>query len=158
MIYLMDLVVIIVINKVMNMIDIKKTMQTLKNQRDSYADATEMLKQRQDLFNNQNAELINGRLEIQKEITDLETTARAFALEQFELTKEPKIGYGLSIVQRKQFEYDSDKAFEWAKERGLALKLDASKFKKLAEVEELDFVSFDKKPSVNISKTIIIGD
>ena len=94
--------------------------------------------------------------QIQKEITDLETTARAFALEQFELTKEPKIGYGLSIVQHKQFEYDSDKALEWAKERGLALKLDTSKFKKLAEVEELDFVSFDKKPSVNISKTIVI--
>ena len=37
------------------MVDIKKTMQTLKNQRDSYADATELLKQRQDLFNNQNA-------------------------------------------------------------------------------------------------------
>jgi hypothetical protein len=133
-------------------------MQTLKNQRDSYADATEMLKQKQDLFNNQNAELINARIEIQKEIFDLETNARKFALEQFEVTKEPKIGYGLTIVQHKQCEYDETKAFEWAKDRGLALKLDATKFKKLAELEELDFVSFDKKPSVNISKTIIIGD
>ena len=48
--------------------DIKKTMQTLKNQRDTYTDVSEMLRQRQDLFNNQNAELINSRLEIQKEI------------------------------------------------------------------------------------------
>lgn len=138
--------------------DIKKTMQTLKLQRDSYTDASEMLKQRQDLFNNQNAELINSRLEIQKEIFELENTAREFALKQFEVTKNPIIGYGLKIVQRTQCEYDKDEALTWAINCGLALKLDVSKFKKLAAVQELDFVTFDKKPSCNIDSNIIIGE
>ena len=138
--------------------DIKKTMQTLKNQRDTYTDVSEMLRQRQDLFNNQNAELINSRLEIQKEIFELETKAREFALEQFEVTKNPKIGYGLKIVQRTQCEYDDAEALTWAINCGLALKLDTTKFKKIAEVEKLNFVTFDKKPSCNIDSNIIIGD
>jgi hypothetical protein len=61
---------------------------------------------------------------------------------------------GCEVKMFTKLDYPKDKAFEWAKESGLALTLDAKAFEKIATATELPFVTVIKEPRVTIGSDL----
>jgi len=71
-----------------------------------------------------------------------------------------KFDGGVFIKEMKKFDYDEVKAMKWGKENGRCIKesLDKVKFKKYAELEELEFVTIIKEPSVCFPSVIKLSE
>lgn len=61
---------------------------------------------------------------------------------------------GCEVKLFTKLDYPKDKAFEWAKESGLALTLDAKAFEKIAAATPLPFVTETKEPRVTIASDL----
>ena len=78
----------------------------------------------------------------------------AHALSNYAVDSNKDVGFGVKIRMQKIFDYDEKDAFKWAFDHKLALKLDASAFKKQAELQNIECVNIIEKPSVTIPRKI----
>ena len=83
--------------------------------------------------------------------SEAEQTLRELILQAYRETgnKAPAPGVGIRIITN--LIYDATKALEWAKQHGLALKLDTSAFEKIAKVDKPDFVEMAEEPQATIA-------
>lgn len=78
-----------------------------------------------------------------------------------EFQKNPKVKKffgGFGIQERKNFVYDAKLAFDFAKEKGMFLKLDEKSFEKAIEGLNLDFVREEKVVKLTVPKVISLED
>ncbi len=103
-----------------------------------------------------NAELIKNHTDAETKVADLETKLRSAIVELYKARDDKAIksgiipGWGVQVGTK--LEYDAEKAIAWAVEHkhlGL-LKLDATAFKKIAEVTKPDFVTFKEEATARI--------
>jgi len=74
-------------------------------------------------------------------LTQAEATLRAMTLAAFCETGNKNPAPGLAIRILTKLDYDQAKAFDWAQDHHMALKLDVSTFEKIAKASPLDFVT-----------------
>ena len=96
-----------------------------------------------DLFNNLNA--------AKAECAEAEQALRDMTIQTYKETgnKAPSPGVGIRIITK--LIYDAGKALEWAKQHGLALKLDISAFEKIAKADKPNFVDVVEEPTATIA-------
>ena len=82
---------------------------------------------------------------------EAEQALRDMTLQAFKETgnKAPAPGVGIRLITR--LIYDASQAFGWAKQHGLALKLDTTTFEKIAKVNKPDFVAIAEEPQATIA-------
>lgn len=126
----------------------------LKEEQESLNTKKELLKQKKEEFEKENADLILSIKSYENGIDAIKWKIEKEALTLFESTKEKKMFGGIGIQERVEISYDADKALEWAKSKDMFLALDTKSFEKAVEWLKLDFVSIDKKPKVTFPKEI----
>lgn len=130
----------------------------LDEQRRSLEEKQSMLKAKLDEFNQQNKDLIELINKIKEDINSNTESIKTFALEEFELTGSKKMYGGIGIRVMQSIDYDKDKAFQWAKEHSLCLKLDDSAFKKIAKTQDIEFVTVTENPTVTFPSVITFNE
>lgn len=83
-----------------------------------------------------------------------ETKLREMALVLYQEFKEKHLISGVEIKIFENLIYEPGKALAWAKEKGLALKLDQKLFEKFAKAEKPDFVEIKEIPQAHIAKDL----
>src|SRR3954471_15841406 len=134
---------------------IRAALRTLADARVSASDAADELKALQAAFNAQHITLIERVARTRDAAAEAEGEARALVEQHFRTTKERKPVSGAEIKLFKLYKYSADRAFEWAKEKGLCLvpeSLDVRAFEKLVTVQPLDFVTITEEPRAQIAK------
>lgn len=126
----------------------------LKEVQENLDTKKELLKQKKEEFEKENAELLLGIRGLEENVNNTKQKIEEQALTLFESTKEKKMFGGIGIQERVDIQYDADKALEWAKEKDMFLSLDTKSFEKAVEGLKLDFVKIDKKPKVTFPKQI----
>ena len=135
----------------------------LNNTRTFLKDSAEIMRQAKEEFDNKNKKLIDSITKAKEEQADLIKNINIEALLSYSVDCNKDIGCGVKITNKKIFEYDEKKAFEWAKQSGMALTLDVKIFKDIAKVQAkwnapFEFVTITEKPSVTIPGKIEIGE
>jgi len=131
------------------LIDLKELREGKNKLEDEYNERLEEFKQKY-------ISLIE-RIQCHKENIDrVEIGIRTAALEKYKETGEKKLDFGVGIRVMQKLGYDSDIAFVWAKEHGLAIKLDNKSFEKIAKVQKLDFVEYRNEAIATIPREIKI--
>ena len=88
------------------------------------------------------AEFLFALVKAEKETLALvESDLRALVVKHATETGEKKPAPGVEAKQKTTIEYNAGKAFEWAKETGIALILDEKAFEKIAFATNLEFVT-----------------
>ena len=102
-------------------------------------------------FHLANDELFVDLATAKKECDEAEQVLRDMTIKAYEETgnKAPAVGVGTRVVTK--LLYDVGKAFEWAKQHGLALKLDTAAFEKIAKADKPDFVAVEESPQATIA-------
>ena len=126
----------------------------LKEVQENLDTKKELLKQKKEEFEKENADLLSGIRGLEENVNNTKQKIEEQALTLFESTKEKKMFGGIGIQERIDIQYDADKALEWAKEKDMFLALDIKSFEKAVEGLKLDFVKIDKKPKVTFPKQI----
>ena len=103
-----------------------------KEEKKAFEDRTESVKKEID------------RLRDKKE--DLRAEVADKTAEEFKTSGRKKFPGGIKVQERRKLEYDRDKAFEWAKDHDMCLKLDTKAFEKTAESVKPDFVEIKTEP------------
>jgi predicted nucleic acid-binding protein len=91
---------------------------------------------------------------ISLQIDQVKNVIKSAALDEFKSTGEKKLLGGIGIRETQTLEYDSGKAFMFAKEKDMFLTLDDKAFKKAAPSLNLDFVTVTKISTVTFPKEI----
>jgi len=114
------------------------------------------------VFEKYDAEIAELKLKKEELSKKLDTTFSLIEEEiKAEFEKNPKVKKfigGFGIQERKNFVYDSKLAFDFAKEKGIFLKLDEKSFEKAIEGLNLDFVKEEKVVKVTVPKVISLED
>lgn len=114
------------------------------------AEAQAEYKQRLAEFEAANAGLIENINVLKLNATQFEDELREMALAEFAATGAKKLPHGIGIRVTTKLDYDESKAFEWAKSHGLALRLDAKAFERIAKADAPDFVQVVEVPTVTL--------
>lgn len=96
-----------------------------------------------------------NRLRVEREAA--EGALKALTLAHFEQTGEKKPVAGVQVKEIVALEYDKAVAFEWAKERKMAVvpeSLDVKAFEKIAKATPLDFVTEIVTPRAEIASKL----
>ncbi len=103
-------------------------------------------KKLQEEFDENNSFIIERLEAIKKDIEILKDEVSIEALAEYKKTGSKTIGFGIKVktMTKKIISYPMKTAFDWAKEKGLFLKLDENEFKKVAENLNLDFITVTK--------------
>lgn len=112
------------------------------------------LNEKRELFNEQNKQLIEDIKASEEMLNTQKDIVKQIALEEFIATGNKKLYGGIGIRVTQSLEYDTDKAFQWAKEHSLCLKLDESAFKKIAKTQPIEFVTTMEVPTVTFPAVI----
>lgn len=99
-------------------------------------------------FREENKLLFDTLLRLSESINQVKDNLKVQGLEEFRETGVKKLTGGLSIREKYDVQYNEEEAFKWALEHKMALKLDTTKFKQLAKVQELGFVKISTNPMV----------
>jgi len=86
-------------------------------------------------FEAANAGLIESINVLKLNATQFEDELREMALAEYADTGAKKLPHGIGIRVTTKLAYDEAQALEWAKSHGLALKLDAKSFEKIAKAD-----------------------
>jgi len=86
--------------------------------------------------------------------TEAETKLREMAIETYLKTLDKAVAPGIGIRVMTKLNYDAKEAMEWAVKHELALKLDTTKFEKIAKTENLPFVTITEEPSATIAAVL----
>lgn len=126
----------------------KDKIEILEKLQQDYSNVKNSLKVKEEEFKETNNLLFDTIEKLSQSIEEVKEELKYQGLEEFEETGEKKLTGGLSIRELNNVSYDEETALKWALNHSMALKLDTSKFKKIAKIQELDFVKFEKKPIV----------
>ena len=102
-------------------------------------------------FNLLHEELFGELTYAKEQCSEAEQVLRDMTLQAFKTTgnKAPAPGVGIRVITK--LLYDAGRAFEWARQHGLALKLDTSAFEKIAKADKPDFVEITEEPTATIA-------
>ena len=103
-------------------------------------------------FQAKNKDLIDTRAHLSENAADLESEIRESAIDGYDNDGKKEREFGIGIRVYKTIEYKEADALTWAKEHKVCLKLDKSKFEKMAKVEDFDFVIIDERPQATLPK------
>ena len=142
---------------------IKDDLIKLKHTRTFLKVRSDMVRQAKEEFEVQNKKLIESITKAKEEQDALIKSIHIEALLSYSVDSNNDIGYGIKVIKKKIWEYDADKALEWAIDHRLALALDVKIFKELAKAHVVaktpfDFVKINEEPSVTIPGKIEIGE
>lgn len=126
----------------------KEKIETLNTLQQDYENVKNSLKVKEEEFKESNNLLFDTIEKLSQSIEEVKEELKYQGIEEFKETGVKKLTGGLSIRELNNVSYDEETALKWALNHSMALKLDTSKFKKIAKIQELDFVTFEKKPIV----------
>ena len=98
--------------------------------------------------------LIDSVANSKQGVAEAEEKLRELTIRAFLETGSKVPAPGVGIREVTTYEYDSDKALGWAKEHGLALKLDEAKFKNHIKADPPDFVAVGKEITATIAQKL----
>ena len=133
---------------------LKEDLIALRGLREKRETAKNILQMATEEFKTTYAKEISAIEELGQEITDSEDLVRARGLRIYNETQNKTIGHGVKARILKKTYYEQEKAFTWAKEHQMALKLDVKVFEKLAKADNIDFVEIIDKVQITIPKEI----
>lgn len=139
-------------------ITMKEELIRLNELRQNFLKLNETLKQRTEEFDKQNQDLYDEITAYKRNISNIEEELKQQAIHNFEATGLKQFTGGVKVQVRKEYVYDKDKAFSYAKEHNFALKLDDTAFKKLCSVQDIEFVEKKEKVIGTIPKEIIVDE
>lgn len=107
-------------------------------------------------WENQNRELLDDVARTQAVCLDAEAKLRELTLQAYTETGNKAPAPGVSIKIMTELLYNPSQAFEYAKEHGVALKLDVNSFEKMAKIPELrpSFVTVRERPQATIASNL----
>lgn len=108
-------------------------------------------------FEEANKDLINNMEKINAQSTTMEDIIRTNSLDHYNLNKNKQVCFGVGIREMQNVLFDDDLAKAWAIQTGLCLKLDVPAFKKIAKVQDIDFVTIENKPAATIPTKIEVS-
>jgi len=141
------------ITKGETMID-KNNIKKLNGLQEEYNLFMKEFKENKEIFDKENEMLINLIKDTSESINDIKEILRIEGVNEYKTTNSKKLTGGLSIRITKDVRYDNDLAFSWAMNHKMCLSLDKTKFKKIAKVQELDFVDLIEKETVCFPKVL----
>jgi len=109
-------------------------------------------------FEKENLNLINNIKDLSEKQEMIKNLAKEKAIEEFKLTGNKKLSFGLGIRVGTELLYDLDIALDWAKEHKLCLKLDEKAFEGLAKTQNLDFVTKEEKVSATFPTKLELNE
>lgn len=136
-------------------------MRAVADARAEHFTASEQLYALQVAFAETNKQLIADVAAKKAAVFQAEANAKALIALQFQQTKDRAPIAGAEVKLFKTLRYDVARAFTWAKEKGLALipeQLDVKAFEKIAAVTELEFVTRDVDPRVQLAGSLNAAD
>ena len=131
--------------------DLTDRVRQLHEARERYADAKAVLDAARHEFDTAYAQEIEAVREWAEELADVDANLRTEAVAAYLETGERKPAPGIEIKVFDALHYNPDDAYEWAKEHGLALKLDDAAFKNIAKAQRLDFVDYVQEPKATVA-------
>ena len=109
-------------------------------------------------FDETNAQLFKDYANVREKIIGIKIEISSEAEEEFRKSGLKKLYGGIGIRVMEKLVYEDEKAFDWAKEHSLCLKLDNRSFEKLAKTQDIAFVKKEEKVSVTFPAKIILGE
>ena len=134
----------------MENMDLKDRLTELESQRTLLTANKDVIKSLREDFEERHKLLIEKIKDDALAVSETETEIRKIALEDFAKNGSKEVGFGVGIRVVKKYDYDKMTAFSWAKEHDMALKLDEPAFRKIAQVQDIDFVKVSEVPSATI--------
>lgn len=136
----------------------KDELKKLKNALANLEKKTQELAIKKEEFNKTNEALITEINNLQNEVVENKIIIRDEAESDYLVDGLKQRCGGIGIRVSKLLIYDDNKAFDWAKNHGLALTLDKKRFEQIAKDENLDFVKYQDNITVTFPKEIILED
>ena len=138
------------------MITIRELAQAVQKAREAAAEATLKFQSSEMEWKAVNLPLISEVASTKKQLADADGALRAFALAEYEATKNKALGSGVNIRVETRLGYDPVTALLWAKKHDMALipeSLDKKAFEGLAKasVPPLDFVKQVEVATVTVA-------
>jgi len=134
----------------------KEKIQRYKDSKDSLETSKLIFQRKKDEFEKQNANIISEINEKTIRLEELKQQIKEDAEREYNETKEKYLLGCISIRVSKDVIYDEKTALGWAKEHKICLSLNKTAFKKIAKIQEPDFVEIKDKVTVCFPKEIII--
>ena len=129
--------------------------KTTANARTSLADFIAEMKRRRQVFDADNANLIEGIKDGQAAVSKAENELRALALVAYAADPTNRSpAPGVNVQLKKHLDYEPAAALAWAKETKMALlpeSVDLKAFEKIAKVTALPFVVITDEPSIALA-------
>lgn len=124
--------------------------------RGKLAQLTSAVRELQEKWAKDNAILIDSMKATALATGDAEAKLRELTISTYNTTgnKQPANGVGIRLVTK--LDYDASVAFNWAKEHGLAIKLDTVAFEKIAKVDPMPFVAVIQTPQATIATELSV--
>jgi hypothetical protein len=138
--------------------EIKNTIKKLDSELKSLTNIEADLQKEKTIYDEKIKNLIESKTAITDTITKLKEEINVEALKEFKETKNKAYCAGIGIQERKSITYDSAKAFTFAKEKQMFLKLDEKAFEKAATSLGLDWVKEEKVLLVTYPKELKLED
>ena len=111
-------------------------------------------KEKQEAFEKQVEGIKEKMSSVSEKMNEAKESIKSESLEAYMTDGEKKRLGGIGIQVRTDIEFDDAKAFSWAKEHSLCLKLDSGAFKKIAKTQDIDFVEKSERVLVTFPKEI----
>lgn len=115
------------------------------------------MKAAKDAFNLEHSVLIQSADIARTAVANAETAIKAIAIKAYTETQDAILCPGVTIKMFSTISYAPATAFEWAKEKKMALvpeALDKKAFEKIANASPLPFVTYGKEPRVQIASDL----
>ena len=136
----------------------EEKLKILKQSMEEEQKINEELKQKQEMFEEENKNLFESRNKLRETISEckavLKENAEVGYLKDGLKSRMGGIGIRVSIIPV----YDEKQALQWAKEKNLFLQLDSRAFEKVAKTGEIEFVKLEEKITVTFPKQIKITE
>ena len=133
---------------------LKNGLINLKKLRERREAAKSIMQNARDAFNNTYEKEIAEIDELEHAIANNEEEIRSEGMGLYCENRDKNIGYGVKARILMKLDYAEGEAFKWAKEHGIALKLDTKVFEKIAKADKIDFVQLINKIQITIPKEI----
>jgi len=99
----------------------------------------------------ENQGLLDQQRSLAEEVAGCESMLRDLTLKAYQETGNKAPAPGVGIREVTKLEYDAKKAFDWAIQHAMALKLDTATFEKIAKASPPEFVKIHTDPQATIA-------
>ena len=138
--------------------DILEQIKTVAILREQASQLKSRWNEAQETFNITYHDLLEQKGVAENELAEAEVALRELAVKITEETGDKKPAPGVEVKEVQKMDYDDKVALDWAKEHGLALKLDETKFKSIVKADTPDFVTITTEYKAYLSKDLDGGE